>query len=281
MIVFKEIEALKEHLKEYKKQGGSIGFVPTMGALHQGHLSLIDSSKNSGNVTVSSIFVNPTQFNDPKDYEKYPSTIEKDISQLESHHCDVLFFPPVKEIYPSGTNLSTHYDLGDLENVLEGKYRLGHFQGVCQVVHRLLNIVEPDYLFLGQKDYQQCLVIQRLIELVKAPVTLVTGETFREPSGLAMSSRNLRLTLEQREQATAIFNTLKNIKNKFASEDKQQLEKDGTDYLLANGFKKVDYVSIADAKSLHAASPDQQHDLVALIAATIGEIRLIDNMALA
>src|ERR1700737_4918300 len=162
MILFKRAGDLTRWLKEQHSRGKSIGFVPTLGALHPGHISLIDISKKSTGITVCSIFINPTQFNDPKDFEKYPITIEKDIYLLEKAGTDALFLPEVDDVYPGGTKELEKYELGGLETLLEGKYRPGHFQGVCQVMRRLLDLVAPDDLFMGQKDYQQCMVVRRL-----------------------------------------------------------------------------------------------------------------------
>jgi pantoate--beta-alanine ligase len=278
MIVFKKIEALKKHLQKQKQNGNSTGFVPTMGALHAGHLSLITQSRQKASITVASIFVNPTQFNDANDFEKYPSTIDKDLIQLEKAGCDVVFLPSVKEMYPNGLASSTHYDLGELENILEGKFRPGHFQGVAQVVHRLLEIVEPDFIFIGQKDYQQCMVIKKLAQLIHSPVQVVTSNTYREDSGLAMSSRNLRLSPTLLDQATAINKMLLYTKGNYSKQSTAALQQYATDYLLQNGFDKVDYVAIADANNLQPVTTNQPSNVVVLIAAYIGDVRLIDNM---
>ena len=193
MILFKKIAELQRFLTAKKKLGATIGFVPTMGALHQGHLSLIEESKAHTAVTVCSIFVNPAQFNDPKDYEKYPNTIDKDLDILQQARADIVFIPSVNEVYPDGTKDLEHYDLGYLETILEGHYRPGHFQGVSQVMSRLLKMVLPDQLFMGQKDYQQCMVIQKLLHLTQLDQhsSLQVCPTVRESDGLAMSSRNL------------------------------------------------------------------------------------------
>jgi pantoate--beta-alanine ligase len=281
MILFKEAKALKKYIALQKKRNSKFGYVPTMGALHAGHISLIEASKNQTDITVCSIFINPTQFNDPKDFEKYPVTISTDILLLERCGCDVLFLPPVKEIYPEGIVTSVDYDLGTLENILEGKYRPGHFKGVSQVVHKLLEIVKPDYLFLGQKDYQQCLVIKQLINQLTLPVEVITVNTLRGPSGLAMSSRNLRLSPEEKEKAGAIFTMLTYIKAHYNPASAKDLENYAREYLLQHGFTKVDYVSIADAETLqHVANTGSGKKAIALIAAFIGEVRLIDNMML-
>ena len=196
MILFKKANDLRKWLDAQHKNGKRIGFVPTMGALHPGHISLIKKSKTENPVTVCSIFINPSQFNDPADFKKYPVTIETDIDMLEEADCDALFLPGSEEIYPDGYSNSKLYDIGYLETVLEGKYRPGHFQGVCMVVDRLLDIVQPDQLFLGQKDYQQCMVIKRLLILKGQTdkIGLSICPTLREADGLAMSSRNLRLS---------------------------------------------------------------------------------------
>ena len=281
MILFKEIVTLAKHLTQLKQQGLSVGFVPTMGALHGGHISLIEKSKNTCDITVSSIFVNPTQFNNVKDFEKYPITVSNDILLLEKSGCDVLFMPRVNEIYPDGFSSKYHYDLGEIEFVLEGKYRPGHFQGVCQVVHRLLNIVQPDKLFMGQKDYQQCLIVKRLVESLHLNVQVVTAGTYREASGLAMSSRNLRLNEQEKEIASGISKMLRYIKERFTTTPFSVLEDYATNLLLTSGFTKVDYVSIADADTLQPASIVKgKNNLVTLIAAYINDVRLIDNMEL-
>src|SRR5436190_4833396 len=191
MILFKKEADLHNWLDVQQKKDRQVGFIPTMGALHQGHISLIKSSKINEAITVCSIFVNPTQFNDRKDFNKYPATPENDIYLLEKADCDVLFMPSEREIYPDSFN-KTHYDLGYLETILEGKYRPGHFQGVCKVMDRLLHIVNPSHLYLGQKDYQQCMVIRKLIQIVglSKSVEITVSSTLRENDGLAMSSCN-------------------------------------------------------------------------------------------
>lgn len=281
MIVFRDNDSITKKIAALKKEGKSIGFVPTMGALHQGHLSLIELGKQKADITVASIFINPTQFNDPKDYEKYPVTTDNDISLLENTNCDILFLPGLSEIYPEGTASNVQYQLGKLENVLEGKFRPGHFQGVAQVVHRLLNIVQPDFLFLGSKDYQQVLVIKKLVDLTSFPVEVITGDTLRETSGLAMSSRNLRLSREQLQHSTSIHKALLYIKDHFSTTPLVKLESDATTLLLNDGFSKVDYVAIVDAQTLETPLAGQKENLVALIAAFMGDVRLIDNIVLA
>ena len=216
MLLFRKSVDLNAYLNEQRRQGISIGFVPTMGALHAGHISLIEQSREEAGITVSSIFVNPTQFNDSKDFEKYPVTTDSDINQLEATGCDVLFLPAVREIYPQGTSHLEHYELGYLETILEGKFRPGHFQGVCQVVERLLKMVQPHFLFLGQKDYQQCMVIKKMMVDLNIKTTLHIVPTQREANGLAMSSRNQRLNENARIKATAIFKALSFVKEKIS-----------------------------------------------------------------
>jgi pantoate--beta-alanine ligase len=282
MILFKKAIDLHKWLDAQRKKGNSIGFAPTMGALHPGHISLIQNSKTGNKVTISSIFVNPTQFNDPKDFEKYPITLEKDIPLLEAAGCDVLFLPSVKEMYPDGLQQANHYDLGFLETVFDGKFRSGHFQGVCMVVHRLLEIVQPDKLYLGQKDYQQCTVITKLIELIKLDDTIkvIVCPTLREKDGLAMSSRNMRLNVDERQKAVTIFQSLSFIKKNLRQGDTHELIAKARKMLEDEGFK-IDYVEIADAKTLSTVSAwDGKQKLVVLAAAFLNEVRLIDNMLL-
>lgn len=280
MILFRKGDELKKYLIAKTGQGLNIGFVPTMGALHEGHLSLIRAAKERSDLVVSSIFVNPTQFNDQQDYLHYPKTINQDILALEKSACDILFMPDVKEIYPDNY-LPLSYDLGFLETVLEGKFRPGHFQGVCQVVDRLLEIVTPGLLFLGQKDYQQCMVIERLIQLKHPSTRLLIVPTMREKNGLAMSSRNLRLSTTDRVKAEAIYKGLMKIKAQLQPGTLQQLCEEVSNDLLDAGFEKVDYISISHASTLAPVNEwDGKTPLVALAAAFISGVRLIDNIPL-
>jgi len=280
MILFKTIHELRKYIINNRLSGIPLGFVPTMGALHAGHLSLIRASKKNTGLTICSIFVNPTQFNDPSDYQQYPVTIEQDIMLLEQEGSDVLFLPEVKEIYPDDFQ-KKHYELGTLETYLEGKYRPGHFQGVCQVVDRLLSIVEPDQLFLGRKDYQQCMVIAELIRQTGKHTTLQIVPTMRETSGLAMSSRNLRLSEADRERATAIYQALQWIKTNIRPGPTKTISANAGKMLTDAGFDKIDYISIAHAQSLEPIEKwDGQTPLVALAAAFLSGVRLIDNISL-
>lgn len=279
MILFKYANQLSSYILQQKKDGKTIGFVPTMGALHFGHLSLVRVSKSFDDITVCSIFINPTQFNNPEDLNNYPISIEKDIEHLISIGCDVLFLPSVDEIYTE-QHIKKHYELGVIETRLEGHYRPGHFQGVCEVVDRLLSIVQPHNLYLGQKDFQQCIVIKKLIELTgrndEVKITIVP--TIREEDGLAMSSRNLRLDKQQRELATSIFQELNSIRRNLHTASFDKLKAEAKERLQQKGFV-VDYVEIAKTKDLSPAV-DTSEPLVALAAATTGKVRLIDNVLL-
>lgn len=279
MIIFKKARQVSDYLNRQKNEGKKIGFVPTMGALHNGHLHLIDTCRNSNDITVCSIFVNPTQFNNSDDLKNYPVTISKDIEGLINHQCDILFLPSVKEMYPEDYVMK-QYNLGKIENKLEGYYRPGHFQGVCQAVDRLLEIVQPHNLYMGQKDYQQCIVISKLLEINGKGKTMQLNivSTVREIDGLAMSSRNLRLDEEQRKLATSIFKELNFIKQHIRDRSLEELKRSASEHLIQKGFK-VDYVEIANAEDLSTAN-NTSGKLVALAAATTGNVRLIDNMVL-
>ncbi|MDH7461596.1 pantoate--beta-alanine ligase [Chitinophagaceae bacterium 26-R-25] len=280
MTIIKGISALQENVSFLKNNGKTIGFVPTMGALHEGHISLIAASKAENDITVCSVFVNPTQFNDPKDFEKYPITIEADIEKLELAGTNILFLPSVKEMYPDGFDKAPHYDLGFIETILEGKYRPGHFQGVCQIVHKLLLAVRPHNLYMGQKDYQQCMVINKLIELEHLETKLHTRPTLREKDGLAMSSRNVRLNEEERKNALTIYRVLNYLKEHIEKESIAYLL-DRSNLMLTDNNFRPDYVSIADAETLAPVENwDGHQKIVALIAAYQNEVRLIDNMVL-
>ena len=281
MILYKLKKDIEQKLNALRNQGKSVGFVPTMGALHKGHLSLIEASKKENDVTVCSVFVNPTQFNDVNDFSKYPVTIERDIQQLTEAGADMLFLPSVNEMYPEGTAINEHYELGELETILEGKYRPGHFQGVCAVVHRLFNVVKPHKAYFGQKDYQQCMVIKKLVALKNFPVQIVVHPTVRERSGLALSSRNLRLSERDKEHATILYKTLSYIKQNKNQAPVEALTTEAEQMILNSGFEKIDYVAICHAGTLKLIqNMNQQQQSVVLIAAFIGGVRLIDNMLL-
>ncbi len=282
MKVFKKIKDIQDYLQRQKEKKLNIGFVPTMGALHQGHLSLLEACKSSCDIAVVSIFVNPTQFNDKNDLEKYPRTIEKDMIALTSANCDVLFYPEAEEMYPPG-EITRLYDLQSLENLFEGAHRPGHFQGVCQVVDKLFTIVRPQVVFFGQKDYQQCMVIKRLIEITPSfsSIKMTIVPTMREPDGLAMSSRNVRLSEGEKQVAPTIYQTLLFVKEALKPGSLTPIKDAAALKLSEKGFT-ADYVDIADARTLDPVEEwDGQKPLVALIAAFLGPVRLIDNLVIA
>ena len=252
--------------------------MPTMGALHKGHIQLIESSRSVSDVSVCSIFINPSQFNDRRDFEKYPVSIETDIEMLVKAGTDAVFLPSVSEIYPDGDKNLEIYDLGRLETILEGRFRPGHFQGVCQVMSRLMKIVKPDHLFMGQKDYQQCLIVKRLIELLDISVRFHTIPTVREADGLALSSRNRRLTADQRKNAVAISQALKGIRENLVSGTTGPVLQSAWEKLDAADFK-TDYITVARGTDLEPLQNwNGTEKAVALIAAFLGEVRLIDNI---
>ena len=280
MRIIKKAVVLQHYLQRQKDLGKKIGFVPTMGALHQGHTSLIVEIQQHCDISVCSIFINPTQFNDPADYNKYPVTIAKDVHKLEDANADILFLPGVDEVYKDGTENLEQYDLGYLETVLEGKYRPGHFQGVCQVMTRLLDCVGPDVLAMGQKDYQQCMVVRKLLKGLPYHINFITAETKRENSGLAMSSRNMRLSEQDRIKASEIYKMLLYIKDSLRPGKLDQLQEAAKQRLTSKGFR-VDYIQIADSTELQPVEYwDGKQGLVALAAVFLGDVRLIDNMLL-
>ena len=281
MVIFKSASALGDFLGKQDQNEAKVGFIPTMGALHEGHISLINRARQDGMLAVCSIFLNPTQFNDRSDYEKYPVSTDKDILMLVKAECDVLFLPSVEEIYPGGPGETESYSFGYLDNILEGATRPGHFRGVGQVVGRLLAIVKPNRIYLGQKDYQQCLVIGQLLEILKLDdLNLSICPTLREADGLAMSSRNRRLTDPQRAIAGSIYQCLVSIQAKKGTTSFSIVKKECTDLLEHKGFQ-IDYVALATSGDLTLLD-DYQDDIemIALIAVKIGGIRLIDNILL-
>lgn len=276
MQIFNEIGELRAFLAQKKSSNYSIGFVPTMGALHQGHLALIQASKKENDITVCSIFVNPTQFNNPSDLEKYPRTLEKDIALLESEHCDVLFCPTPAEMYPNQASIRLSF--GDLETVMEGKFRPGHFSGVALVVSKLLHIVEPTRAYFGQKDFQQLKIVEQLVKDLNFNAEIKSISIYREPDGLAMSSRNMRLNAAQREVAIIFYKTLLFAKEQLLEGvDFAVIQKQAHAMVEQQPGVKLEYLELADASNLKL----MQHvteNTVLLIAGYVGEVRLIDNL---
>jgi len=278
MLVFQKVADIEEFLDNERRAGRTVGFAPTMGALHEGHLSLVQTAKRECDLVVVSIFVNPTQFNDLKDLDRYPRMPEEDIALLLSAHCDVLLLPPVAEIYPPGQDLTVQLHFRQLDKVMEGVFRPGHFIGMATVVKRLLDIVAPHRLYMGQKDFQQLSIVRDMLRQLSAPIELVMCATLREADGLAMSSRNMRLTDEMRRAAPAIYQTLQQSKIDFQSRSATVVQQAAMAKLREAGLKP-EYFDIVDGISLlpveHWAD---SNFIVACTAAFAGTVRLIDNL---
>lgn len=281
MLIFNRQEDLKNHLKSVAKENTTIGFVPTMGALHQGHLSLIEKSLGENQVTVVSIFVNPTQFNNAEDLEKYPRTLEKDTQKIENVSKEVLVFAPsVEDIY-NGNTVSASFNFDGLENQMEGEHRPGHFDGVGTIVKRLFEIVHPNNAYFGEKDFQQLQIVKKMVEKHQMPVNVIGCPIFREQNGLAMSSRNERLSAQQREDASLIYKTLKTAKEKFGTESAKEVTSWVESVFKKNPEFKLEYFQIADEDQLlPIQEKDNSKKYRAFIAVFINSIRLIDNISL-
>lgn len=280
MFLFKKVVDLQKYLHNKRETGSNIGFVPTMGALHEGHLSLIRQSKEQCDITICCIFVNPTQFNDEADLVKYPRTTGPDIEKLTSVDTEVLFLPSVKEVYPPGLDTSLNLDFGDLALVMEGEFRPGHFDGMAQVVWRLLSIIGPDKLFMGQKDFQQFAIVQNMLEQMQSNIELIMCPIVREVDGLAMSSRNLRLTPEHRAAAPIIQKTLIGAKSMLDESTPEEVKNWAMDQLKYLDFRP-EYFEIVDGVSLQPVKSFKDSNfLVACTAVWAGEVRLIDNIVL-
>lgn len=278
MEIFSQIGPLRAFLAQKKTPGKSIGFVPTMGALHDGHLALIKESRSENAITVCSIYVNPTQFNNTDDLAKYPRTIEKDIEKLLSVGCDVLFCPSNEEIYPEISVI--RFDFGILEHVMEGKFRPGHFSGVAKVVSKLLNIVQPDRAYFGQKDYQQFKIIECLVQELKFNVQLQCVPIQREKNGLAMSSRNMRLTEEQRKTATVFYESLRLAKHRLIEGLSMSAIREEVKKLCdSKSGVQLEYLELANTSNFHLLE-NVSPQAILLIAGYVGEVRLIDNLLL-
>jgi pantoate--beta-alanine ligase len=281
MEIFKEISPLKAFLKQARMDGKSLGLVPTMGALHKGHLSLLEASKAENDISICSIYVNPTQFNNPQDLIKYPRTYDGDLAMLQKVGCNVLFSPTNSEMYPDPALMKL--DFGPLDKVMEGHFRPGHFSGVALVVAKLFNIVEPDKVYFGQKDWQQFTIIKRMVEEMKFNLLLRSVSTTRESDGLALSSRNLRLKENDRKKASTLYKALNQAKeeliekqtpfSKVSQEIKEMVEEQ-------QGIQ-LEYFELADSENLKLIADVEEADQPILcIAAFVGDVRLIDNMLL-
>ena len=282
MEIFTTKIALDTYLAAYRLSNRRIGFVATMGALHEGHLALIKEAIKDTDLTVCSIFVNPTQFNDPADLAKYPRPIEKDIALLQSAKCDALFLPTVEEMYPEERE-KWELDLGNLDKIWEGAKRPGHYQGVTQIVKKLFDAVRPTTAFFGQKDFQQCMVVQHMVDQLGLSVQLKIVETVRDPDGLAMSSRNVRLSPEGRENALALSQALFMVKKKFKEgEALLDLKKKAVDFLQQSPGVELEYFAICSTDTLTEVEILEINDnsLVAILAAWVDGVRLIDNVLL-
>lgn len=276
--IFKTKAALKAFLKPLKASGKKIALVPTMGALHNGHISLIKLAQQNADIIICSIFVNPTQFTDPKDLEKYPRPIEHDLAMLQDAGCNGVFMPNVEEMYPAGADEKWHIDLGNAEFLLEGAFRKGHYQGVTQIVKKLFDAVEPDVAMFGQKDFQQVLMIKNMLAHFNLPITIITCPIIREDDGLAMSSRNIHLTPEDRRHSLVLSQSLQFVIDHFDEYTLAELETKAK--ALYDGIDGValDYFTIANGDTLEPAKTKTEDNLVALVAAKVGSTRLIDNM---
>ena len=279
MKVLKSKKTLIDYVERQREMGKKIGFAPTMGALHEGHLSLYKAAKKENDEVISSIFVNHTQFNNPDDFQKYPKTLEKDIELLEKAGVDAVYVPNVEEMYPDGLN-SKKYDFDGLENEMEGKYRPGHFDGVGTIVEELFRQVQPHNAYFGEKDYQQLAIIKKMVEKTKLPVKIHGVPTLREEDGLAMSSRNVRLTETQRKEATIIYETLTKVKEWFKVISLEEIKQKVTDIFRNSNFE-LEYFVIADEETLKEANAiDEDKEYRAFIVAYADTVRLIDNMHL-
>jgi len=279
MQVYHKNKSLQNNLAKLKT-GASLGFIPTMGALHKGHLSLINRAKLENNFIVVSIFVNPTQFDNKQDLLKYPRTLKKDLALLESVDCDFVFAPSVQEIYNDNIGVS-QFDFDGLEFEMEGKHRSGHFNGVGTIVKKLFEIVKPTRAYFGEKDFQQLQIIKKLVQTNKIPVQIIGCEIYRENDGLAMSSRNTRLTKVQRNEATFIYKTLNETKEKFSNNSINEVIKWIENEFEKNAILELEYFEIANIKTLKSAKrKSSKSNYRAFIAAFAGDVRLIDNIAL-
>jgi len=276
-IILNTVSDLRAFLTLARGNGKTVGFVPTMGNLHQGHFDLVNKASDMTDIVVVSIFVNPMQFGPHEDFDAYPRTLKADCEALNTHPCDAVFAPTVREVYPKGVN--TEIDLPSLSTILCGHHRPGHFKGVATVVTKLLNIVQPDVAVFGNKDYQQLQVIQTMVADLLIPVTIVGADTTREPNGLAMSSRNAYLSAEEKETAAMLYATLKRIGDALRSDSQVSTTlKQEKERLTAAGFV-LDYLEIRDAQDL-SRSYVEADSAVILVAAKLGRARLIDNLVI-
>ena len=281
MELFTRIAEITRYLERKREQGLKVGFVPTMGALHEGHLTLVRRSKQENDLTVCSIFVNPIQFNNKEDLVKYPRNLARDAKLLEESGCDLIFAPETSEMYPPGESLKLILEFGMLDKVMEGKFRPGHFNGVAIVVRKLFDIVQPARSYFGKKDFQQLAVIRHMVKALQLPVEVIPCETIREADGLAMSSRNIRLTIAERDLAPKIFLVLSKVREKVGKIPVNELKEWAIKKIEENKGFRVEYFEIADKESLMPVESWKYKDrAVALVAVFLGDVRLIDNIEL-
>jgi pantoate--beta-alanine ligase len=280
MLIFNTKASLAAHLASYLSNNKTIGFVPTMGALHQGHLSLLQQSAAENDITVISIFVNPTQFNNSEDLEKYPRTLDSDVSKIEQVNSNILVFAPsVQEMY-EGSTVSGSFSFDGLEQQMEGRHRPGHFDGVGTIVKKLFEIVQPNNAYFGEKDFQQLQIVKKLVHKNNMPVNVIGCPIHREANGLAMSSRNERLSNKDKDKAGLIYKTLKEAREKFKSESPKTIIKYVEDIFLKHPEFKLEYIEIANEETLLPIIDKDNNKYRAFIAVFISGIRLIDNISL-
>ena len=278
--ILKNRKELSDYILKIKENGQKIGFAPTMGALHEGHLSLYEKARKENDIVISSIFVNPTQFNNPEDLEKYPRTIEKDIELLQqTQNVDAVYIPQIEDIYSNGLERK-NYDFEGLENEMEGKFRPGHFDGVGTVVEELFRQIQPNNAYFGEKDFQQLMIIKKLVKKLSLPINIIGMPIYREKNGLAMSSRNMRLTTEQRETAKIIFETLVKVKDLFHQQTLDEIHQ-FVENTFNNSDFELEYFIIANEKTLREISEIKSNETYrAFIVVVINGVRLIDNIQL-
>ncbi|MBT8233560.1 MAG: pantoate--beta-alanine ligase [Saprospiraceae bacterium] len=280
MKVLKRVSSIQQVLEKEAAKGKTIGFIPTMGALHMGHMSLIEKSVKENDITVTSVFVNPTQFNQKEDLEKYPRNLKADAKLLKAHGCDYVFAPRVSQIYPKNIDTSVKLEISHLTESMEGPNRPGHFDGVVQVVKRLLDIINPDRIYMGQKDFQQFSIIGYMLRKLKMKTKLRVCPIIREQDGLAMSSRNVRLKKSHRPKCSIIFETLEYAKNNLDKRKCTTICKNAMKRLSGKPFKP-EYFEIVDGRTMEKVkNPDDHKLIVACTAVWAGKVRLIDNMIL-
>lgn len=280
MLIFNNKAALASHLSSVKGANTTIGFVPTMGALHKGHLSLLEQSLQNNAFTVISIFVNPTQFNNPEDLEKYPRTLDADIEKITAISQDIIVFAPTVNDMYDGNTQSAHFSFDGLENQMEGAHRPGHFDGVGTIVKKLFEIVQPTNAYFGEKDFQQLQIVRKMVQKENLPVKVIGCPIFREANGLAMSSRNERLNAEDREKAAMIYKTLTEARSLFGLHDIAEVKAYVVNAFAQHPEFELEYFEIADEETLVPAIHKNNIPYRAFIAVYISNIRLIDNISL-